>query len=65
MRQAAIGFSEPARPKAAESDAPRRPARPAVAVFQAPVSTEPRVQTPERAAAQAAAEAAEEIAQAE
>ncbi|MGX1549414.1 Rne/Rng family ribonuclease, partial [Streptomyces adustus] len=65
VRQAAIGFSEPARPKAAESDAPRRPARPAVAVFQAPVFAEPRFQTPERAAAQAAAEAAEEIAQAE
>ncbi|WP_225611811.1 Rne/Rng family ribonuclease, partial [Streptomyces sp. H28] len=33
------------------------PARPAVAVFQAPVFAEPRFQTPERAAAEAAAEA--------
>ncbi|MGC3003833.1 Rne/Rng family ribonuclease, partial [Streptomyces sp. G35A] len=37
---------------------PRRPARPAVAVFQPPVFTEPRFQTAERAAAEAAAEVA-------
>ncbi|MFE0389261.1 Rne/Rng family ribonuclease, partial [Streptomyces bungoensis] len=48
-----------AEPRAAEAEAPRRPARPAVAVFQPPVFTEPRFQTPERAAAEAAAEAAE------
>ncbi|MFE7135877.1 ribonuclease E/G, partial [Streptomyces sp. NPDC057638] len=40
---------------AAERDAPRRAARPAVAVFQAPVFTEPMFQTPETAAAAAAA----------
>ncbi|MET8773197.1 Rne/Rng family ribonuclease, partial [Streptomyces sp. NPDC004658] len=63
--RAASGFAEPARPAAArtaeaeEADAPRRPARPAVAVFQPPVFTEPKFQTPERAAAEAAAEAAE------
>ncbi|MET8947740.1 Rne/Rng family ribonuclease, partial [Streptomyces sp. NPDC004542] len=61
VRQAATGFAEPAQPAApqaaAEPEAPRRPARPAVAVFQAPVFTEPRFQTPERAAAEAAAEA--------
>ncbi|MEU7054323.1 Rne/Rng family ribonuclease, partial [Streptomyces eurythermus] len=72
--RAASGFAEPAQPaapKAAERTEPaepaqpaeakgrRRPARPAVAVFQAPVFTEPRFQTPERAAAEAAAEAAE------
>ncbi|MFE2139701.1 Rne/Rng family ribonuclease, partial [Streptomyces sp. NPDC059466] len=56
-RKAAVGFSAPA-PKETESG--RRPARPAVAVFQAPVFTEPMFQTPERAAAAAAAEAAEE-----
>ncbi|WP_260614523.1 Rne/Rng family ribonuclease, partial [Streptomyces sp. WAC02707] len=39
-------------------DAPKRPSRPAVAVFQAPVFAEPQFQTPERAAAEAAAEAA-------
>ncbi|WP_199841522.1 Rne/Rng family ribonuclease, partial [Streptomyces scabiei] len=38
-------------------DAPSRSSRPAVAVFQAPVFTEPMFQTPERAAAQAAAAA--------
>ncbi|MGW0212334.1 Rne/Rng family ribonuclease [Streptomyces sp. NPDC003233] len=65
-----FGFSEPAQPtqpaqpaeaeaREPEPEAARRPARPAVAVFQAPVFTEPRFQTPERAAAQAAAEAAE------
>jgi ribonuclease E len=68
VRQAASGFSEPAPQPAqavaaepAESAEPesRRPARPAVAVFQAPVFTEPKFQTPERAAAEAAAEAAE------
>ncbi|MDX2596121.1 Rne/Rng family ribonuclease [Streptomyces sp. WI03-4A] len=60
VRQAATGFSAPAQTEAeAEADSPRRPSRPAVAVFQAPVFTEPRFQTPERAAAQAAAEAAE------
>ncbi|MEU3996497.1 Rne/Rng family ribonuclease, partial [Streptomyces fungicidicus] len=67
VRKAAAGFAEPARPartaKPAASDGPeeaetskRRPARPAVAVFQAPVFAEPRFQTPERAAAEAAAE---------
>ncbi|MFD5799014.1 Rne/Rng family ribonuclease, partial [Streptomyces diastatochromogenes] len=65
VRQAATGFSAPAHNGAAESEseaeAPRRPARPAVAVFQAPVFAEPRFQTPERAAAQAAAEAAAEV----
>ncbi|GGX85431.1 hypothetical protein GCM10010510_32920 [Streptomyces anandii JCM 4720] len=61
MRRAATGFSEPARATAEgdEDEAPRRPARPAVAVFQPPVFTEPRFQTPQRAAAEAAAEAAE------
>ncbi|MFD5541997.1 ribonuclease E/G, partial [Streptomyces sp. NPDC127079] len=54
VRQAATGFSEPA-PAAGADEEPRRPARPAVAVFQAPVFTEPRFQTPERAAAEAAA----------
>ncbi|MYV40758.1 hypothetical protein GT030_18255, partial [Streptomyces sp. SID1328] len=49
------GFSAPA---PAEGDAPRRTARPAVATFQAPVFTEPRFQTPQRAAAEAAAQAA-------
>ncbi|WP_031053454.1 Rne/Rng family ribonuclease, partial [Streptomyces sp. NRRL WC-3774] len=64
VRQAATGFSEPARRGAAaasgaddEDGSPRRPARPAVAVFQAPVFTEPQFQTPQRAAAEAAAEA--------
>ncbi|MBK3524519.1 Rne/Rng family ribonuclease, partial [Streptomyces sp. MBT70] len=72
--RAASGFAEPAQPAApkaaerpestepaqpAEAKGRRRPARPAVAVFQAPVFTEPRFQTPERAAAEAAAEAAE------
>ncbi|MDG9719131.1 Rne/Rng family ribonuclease, partial [Streptomyces sp. DH24] len=54
---------EPAAPASAsasasasdEAESPRRPARPAVAVFQPPVFTEPRFQTPERAAAEAAA----------
>ncbi|WP_233443341.1 Rne/Rng family ribonuclease, partial [Streptomyces stelliscabiei] len=54
-RKAAVGFSAP--PPPAAEDAPSRPSRPAVAVFQAPVFTEPMFQTPERAAAQAAAEA--------
>ncbi|MET9953875.1 Rne/Rng family ribonuclease, partial [Streptomyces sp. NPDC006339] len=47
---------------AAEAEAPRtrRAARPAVAVFQPPVFTEPMFQTPETAAAIAAAEAVEE-----
>ncbi|MGW3289953.1 Rne/Rng family ribonuclease, partial [Streptomyces sp. NPDC001002] len=63
-RKAAGGFAAPAAAAADasqgdEDEAPRRPARPAVAVFQAPVFTEPRFQTPERAAAQAAAEAAD------
>ncbi|MFD6308981.1 Rne/Rng family ribonuclease, partial [Streptomyces sp. NPDC060223] len=57
-RKAAVGFSAPA-PKEAESA--RKPARPAVAVFQAPVFTEPMFQTPERAAAAAAAEATEDV----
>ncbi|MBE4795512.1 Rne/Rng family ribonuclease, partial [Streptomyces caniscabiei] len=57
-RKAAGGFSEPAAP--AGEDTPSRPSRPAVAVFQAPVFTEPMFQTPERAAAQAAAEAQSE-----
>ncbi|MCG7207463.1 Rne/Rng family ribonuclease, partial [Streptomyces arenae] len=56
VRQAATGFSEPAG-RAADEE-PRRPARPAVAVFQAPVFTEPKFQTPERAAAEAAAASA-------
>ncbi|NEB91195.1 Rne/Rng family ribonuclease, partial [Streptomyces bauhiniae] len=55
VRQAAGGFSAPA---PAEGDSPRRTARPAVATFQAPVFTEPRFQTPQRAAAEAAAQAA-------
>ncbi|MFD5582119.1 ribonuclease E/G, partial [Streptomyces pseudogriseolus] len=60
VRKAAAGFAEPARPARTAGDedkegAPRRPARPAVAVFQPPVFTEPRFQTPERAAAEAAA----------
>ncbi|NEB05920.1 ribonuclease E/G [Streptomyces sp. SID13726] len=57
VRQAATGFSEPARVNGAEDDdeSPRRPARPSVAVFQAPVFTEPQFQTPQRAAAEAAA----------
>ncbi|MET8601755.1 Rne/Rng family ribonuclease, partial [Streptomyces althioticus] len=64
VRKAAAGFAEPARPaRGAEAedkdDAPRRPARPAVAVFQPPVFAEPRFQTPERAAAEAAAGLAE------
>ncbi|MGV9359071.1 Rne/Rng family ribonuclease, partial [Streptomyces misionensis] len=55
----ASGFSAPAREASEnEADGPRRPARPAVAVFQPPVFAEPRFQTPERAAAEAAAEAA-------
>ncbi len=58
VRKAAVGFSAPA-PVTAEPEEKRRPARPAVAVFQAPVFTEPKFQTPERAAAEAAAEAAE------
>ncbi|MEV0483191.1 Rne/Rng family ribonuclease [Streptomyces sp. NPDC050508] len=63
VRTAAGGFSAPA-PKtgntAEDEDGPRRPRRPAVAVFQAPVFTEPMFQTPERAAAAAAAEAVED-----
>ncbi|MEU5180324.1 Rne/Rng family ribonuclease [Streptomyces longwoodensis] len=58
VRKAAVGFSEPARgarERGGEDDAPRRPARPAVAVFQQPVFAEPSFQTPERAAAEAAA----------
>ncbi|WP_225657676.1 Rne/Rng family ribonuclease, partial [Streptomyces pseudogriseolus] len=66
VRKAAAGFAEPARPARAAGDedkegAPRRPARPAVAVFQPPVFTEPRFQTPERAAAEAAAGLAEAV----
>ncbi|MEV0633666.1 Rne/Rng family ribonuclease [Streptomyces sp. NPDC050619] len=68
VRKAATGFAAPAQSAKAEAaapaedtetdedEAPRQPARPAVAVFQAPVFTEPRFQTPERAAAEAAAE---------
>ncbi|MFE4583023.1 Rne/Rng family ribonuclease, partial [Streptomyces chartreusis] len=63
VRRAAAGFAEPARAAAKDGqseedteDAPRR-ARPSVAVFQAPVFTEPQFQTPERAAQAAAAEA--------
>ncbi|SBT95996.1 ribonuclease E, partial [Streptomyces sp. DI166] len=66
--RAAATFSEPARPAEAEPEeeqAPRRPARPAVAVFQPPVFTEPRFQTPERAAAEAAAEVSDESVEAE
>ncbi|MYQ45866.1 Rne/Rng family ribonuclease, partial [Streptomyces sp. SID4985] len=59
VRQAAGGFSAPAPAEGTESDSPRKPARPAVAVFRAPVFTEPRFQTPQRAAAEAAAVAAE------
>ncbi|MGW2900797.1 Rne/Rng family ribonuclease, partial [Streptomyces sp. NPDC001212] len=60
VRRAATGFSEPAAESAVgDGESSRRPARPAVAVFQAPVFTEPMFQTPERAAAAAAAEAAE------
>ncbi|MEU9788947.1 Rne/Rng family ribonuclease, partial [Streptomyces phaeochromogenes] len=61
-RKAAGGFAAPPPDKSAETekDSSRRPARPAVAVFQAPVFTEPMFQTPERAAAAAAAEAVEE-----
>ncbi|MCF1508993.1 Rne/Rng family ribonuclease, partial [Streptomyces glomeratus] len=60
-RKAAGGFSEPARAEAEETpETVQRPARPAVAVFQAPVFTEPMFQTPERAAAAAAAQAAEQ-----
>ncbi|MFD1670377.1 Rne/Rng family ribonuclease, partial [Streptomyces calvus] len=67
-RKAPAGFAEPARParaaagtaEPAEAESSRRrPARPAVAVFQPPVFTEPRFQTPERAAAEAADEVAE------
>ncbi|MFD0026717.1 Rne/Rng family ribonuclease, partial [Streptomyces sp. NPDC127172] len=70
-RKAAVGFSEPAQraakkaasraaaePAADETKGTkgsRRPARPSVAVFQAPVFAEPMFQTPERAAAAAAA----------
>ncbi|MDX3580167.1 Rne/Rng family ribonuclease, partial [Streptomyces sp. FL07-04A] len=54
VRRAAGGFTAPAQERA-ESDAPSRPARPAVAVFQAPVFAEPQFQTPQRAAAEAAA----------
>ncbi|KUO22362.1 Rne/Rng family ribonuclease, partial [Streptomyces dysideae] len=61
VRRAATGFSAPAPAEASAAEAeepegPRRPARPSVAVFQAPVFTEPTFQTPERAAAEAAAE---------
>ncbi|WP_119583761.1 Rne/Rng family ribonuclease, partial [Streptomyces europaeiscabiei] len=55
--------SAPAAPVA--EDSPSRPSRPAVAVFQAPVFTEPMFQTPERAAAQAAAEAEPETVEVE
>lgn len=54
VRRAAVGFSAPSQ-ESGEADAPRRPARPAVAVFQAPVFAEPQFQTPQRAAAEAAA----------
>ncbi|GAQ54984.1 Rne/Rng family ribonuclease [Streptomyces acidiscabies] len=58
VSKAAGGFSEPA-PAADES--PKRAGRPAVAVFQAPVFTEPKFQfqTLQRAAAEAAAAEAE------
>ncbi|MBJ3810372.1 ribonuclease E/G, partial [Streptomyces flavofungini] len=60
-RKAAAGFTAPAATGTrSDDDAERRPARPAVAVFQAPVFAEPMFQTPERAAAAAAAEAAEQ-----
>ncbi|NEA46806.1 hypothetical protein, partial [Streptomyces sp. SID10815] len=60
VRRAATGFSEPAA-KTGEADSPRRPSRPSVAVFQPPVFAEPKFQfqTPQRAAAEAAAEAAD------
>ncbi|MBK3635959.1 Rne/Rng family ribonuclease, partial [Streptomyces sp. MBT97] len=58
VRRAAGGFTAPSQENA-EADAPRRPARPAVAVFQAPVFAEPQFQTPQRAAAEAAAAEAE------
>jgi ribonuclease E len=61
-RKAAVGFSAPAPAvNNGESEGGRRPARPAVAVFQAPVFTEPMFQTAERAAAAAAAEAVDEV----
>ncbi|MFD9886092.1 Rne/Rng family ribonuclease, partial [Streptomyces alboflavus] len=60
-RKAAAGFTAPAAAGTrSDDDNDRRPARPAVAVFQAPVFAEPMFQTPERAAAAAAAEAAEQ-----
>ncbi|MGW4541644.1 Rne/Rng family ribonuclease, partial [Streptomyces chartreusis] len=65
VRRAAAGFAEPARAAAKaerseqDTEGAPRPARPSVAVFQAPVFTEPQFQTPERAAAQAAAAEAE------
>ncbi|WP_420856993.1 Rne/Rng family ribonuclease [Streptomyces chilikensis] len=55
VRRPAGGFTSP---RAAEGEAQRRPGRPAVPVFQAPVFTEPMFQTPERAAYEAAQEAA-------
>ncbi|MFB9353045.1 Rne/Rng family ribonuclease, partial [Streptomyces heliomycini] len=58
VRKPAAGFAEPAGSGETETSR-RRPARPAVAVFQPPVFTEPRFQTPERAAAEAAAEVTE------
>ncbi|MBW8740756.1 MAG: Rne/Rng family ribonuclease, partial [Streptomyces turgidiscabies] len=65
-RKAAVGFSAPAPAvKNGDSEGGRRPARPAVAVFQAPVFAEPMFQTPERAAAAAAAEAAEDVVETE
>ncbi|MER7205055.1 Rne/Rng family ribonuclease, partial [Streptomyces sp. NPDC000188] len=49
--------AEPAADETKGTKGSRRPARPSVAVFQAPVFAEPMFQTPERAAAAAAAEA--------
>ncbi|MFJ5551720.1 ribonuclease E/G, partial [Streptomyces sp. NPDC093225] len=60
-RAVGAGKAEAPAAAAAETEAPRRagrPARPAVAVFQAPVFTEPMFQTPETAAAAHAAEVA-------
>ncbi|WP_234354547.1 Rne/Rng family ribonuclease [Streptomyces sp. NRRL WC-3618] len=65
-RKAAVGFSAPAPAvQNGDTEGGRRPARPAVAVFQAPVFAEPMFQTPERAAAAAAAEAAEDVVETE
>jgi ribonuclease E len=59
VRKAAGGFAAPAAgAEGGDAEAPARPARPTVALFQPPVFAEPKFQTPERAAAEAAAHAA-------